>query len=72
MSGRARGRPASTPRLEEVVIIALAAQRVARALSTDSITAPLRHRVDELAAGATGATSRRAARALADLLECPV
>ena len=63
---------AAAPRLEEVVVIALAAQRLARALSTDSITAPMRRRVDELAAGATGASSRRLARTLADLLACPV
>jgi hypothetical protein len=59
-------------RLEEVAVIALAAQRLARVISTDAITAPLRRRVDDLAARANGRVSARAARALAELLACPV
>src|SRR4051812_1703415 len=37
---------AGVPALAEIVVIALGAQRVARAISTDEIAAPLRDRVD--------------------------
>jgi hypothetical protein len=59
--------------LEEVVVIALAAQRLARAISTDEITAPLRDRLDTWAASAKrGRATGVVAGRLADLVRCPV
>jgi hypothetical protein len=59
------------PSLAEVVVIALGAQRVARAVSTDEIAAPLRRRVDRWAETADG-RRRVGARWTATLLSCPV
>lgn len=68
MGGRARRATAVGPGIEEVVVIALAAARVARAISVDEISAPLRARLEQ----AASQDGRRAARVLADLVRCPV
>jgi hypothetical protein len=66
------GRRAAVPSLEEVVVIALAAQRLARAISTDTISAPVRGRLSRW----VERTPRRGAGALAhsleELVNCPV
>jgi Protein of unknown function (DUF1360) len=69
-----RARPAAAvgPRLEEVIVIALAAARVARAISVDDITAPLRNRLTERAASEGDGKYHRARQLLVDLICCPV
>ena len=59
------------PGLQEVVVIAFAANRVARALSIDSISSPIRQR---LRPDPTQAWARegRARQFTAELLDCPV
>ena len=59
------------PGLEETIVIALAAGRLARAISVDQITEPFRNRVDRWAASGPP-SSRRARHRLAELLRCPV
>jgi hypothetical protein len=61
----------SGPGLQEVVVIAFAADRVARALSVDSISEPIRRRVRR-APEEPGGGAGRVRRFLADLLDCPV
>lgn len=63
---------ASIPSLQEVAVIALAAQRVARAISTDSISEPLRDRLDEWARRTQGRPSGGLAHTVAELAGCPV
>lgn len=63
--GRRRG-----PGLEETVVIALAAGRLARAISTDEITEPMRAGIERWAAD--GPQRRSVRMALADLVRCPV
>jgi hypothetical protein len=53
--------------LEEVVVLAFAANRLARAVSTDQITAPLRDRMTAWAG--PGETWRKG---VVDLIHCPV
>jgi hypothetical protein len=60
------------PSLEEIVVVAFAAQRLARALSTDSITAPLRHWVERVARTRNGRATGRLAGSASELLACPV
>jgi hypothetical protein len=57
--------------LAEILVIALGAQRIARAISSDEIAAPVRDRVDRWAETATG-RRRGLARWTASLLRCPV
>ena len=64
-AGRAGG-----PGLQEVIVIALAAGRIARAVSIDEISAPLRDRLSR-PSQRTGA-SERWRRITADLVQCPV
>jgi hypothetical protein len=59
--------PTRSPSLEEVVVIALAAQRVARAISTDDVSRPLRDALDRWAGNGTGFRST-----LTRLIACPV
>jgi hypothetical protein len=61
-------RAVSGPGLQEVVVIAFAADRVARAVSLDEISAPLRERVR----GSDQASMHRMRRLVADLVDCPV
>jgi hypothetical protein len=68
---RRPARHVTGPGLEEVVVIALAAGRIARAVSIDEISAPLRDRLDRPSPGATGAAARVRGR-VADLVHCPV
>ena len=56
------------PRLEEVVVLALAATRLARAVSVDEITAGARERLGRLAADRGGAAWSWADR----LVRCPL
>jgi Protein of unknown function (DUF1360) len=59
------------PRLEEVIVIAFAAARLARAISVDEITGPWRARLQQTAKPPAG--RRRAVnRFVADLVNCPV
>jgi len=58
-----------SPRLEDTVLIALAGDRLARAISVDTITAGLRARIDRWANDTPGGPARRT---LAELLHCPV
>ena len=60
-------RAVSGPGLQEVVVIAFAADRLARAVSLDDITAPLRERLR-----GTSPKPRGVRRMTADLVECPV
>ena len=61
------------PRLEDVVVIALAASRIARAVSVDEISAGLREQLARAAERKRGsALGDRARRSLADLVACPV
>jgi Protein of unknown function (DUF1360) len=53
-------------------VIALAATRVARAISVDDITAPLRNRLKERAEREGNGKSQRARQLLVDLVCCPV
>jgi len=57
------------PRLEETILVALAAGRLARAISVDRISEGLRARVDRWAAEGDGSPGRRK---LAELVHCPV
>lgn len=68
-----RRRSAQGPRLEEVIVIALAAARLARVISVDEITAPWRDRLDRSVQqdGHSG-DRRRLPRLLAELVQCPV
>jgi hypothetical protein len=66
-----RRRPSTGPGLQEVVVIALAADRIARAVSLDAITAPLRARLRESSSRANGATAPLWHRT-AELVDCPV
>jgi Protein of unknown function (DUF1360) len=58
------------PGVEETIVIGLAAGRLARAISVDEITEPLRARVDRWAA-ASG-PSRGARQRVAEFVSCPV
>ncbi len=62
----------SGPRLEEVVVIALAAGRVARAISVDQVTQPTRDRIDRWASMAAPSRRRRARQTVSELIHCPV
>ena len=57
--------------LEEVLVIALAAQRISRAISTDQIAAPLRERLDRWAADSEGRQQTVAIK-VGELVRCPV
>jgi hypothetical protein len=57
--------------LQEVVVIAFAADRIARALSIDSISAPVRERLRR-SPSPEGAGTGRVREFAADLLDCPV
>jgi hypothetical protein len=57
------------PRLEEVVVLGLAATRLARVVSIDEITAPMRGRMEEWADGASAPTWRKWSL---ELVRCPV
>src|SRR6186997_2914969 len=72
MGGRvvARTRAHASPGLSDVVVIAFAANRVARALSIDSISAPLRERLQRPPRRTSADSGLR--RFTADLLDCPV
>ena len=61
------------PRLEDVVVIALAASRIARAVSVDEISAGFREQLTRSAEREIGSKFRdRGRRLLADLIGCPV
>src|SRR3954470_8745579 len=60
------------PSFGEVVMIALGAQRVARAVSTDEITAPVRARLERWAESTRGTRYGAPARGAAKLVQCPV
>jgi hypothetical protein len=68
----ARRAAVAGPRLEEVVVIALAAARVARAISVDGITEPLRDRLRGRAASDGDGKLQKASELLVDLVCCPV
>ena len=53
-------------------MIGLAAARVARAVSCDEVTAPLRDRLARAARAAHGGGSGRVVRWLSELVHCPV
>jgi hypothetical protein len=59
----------ATPRLEEVAVLALAATRLARVISIDEITAPIRRRLEEWAAEASAPKWREWSL---ELVRCPV
>lgn len=59
------------PGLEEVIVIALAAGRVARAVSIDEVSAAWRERIHTRANTASGSSSRLQ-RWAADMIGCPV
>ena len=61
-------RSTDLPRLESVVVLALAASRIARAVSVDEITAPARRRLGDWATRRHGG----AGRMLDELVHCPV
>jgi Protein of unknown function (DUF1360) len=61
-----------SPRLEEVVVIGLAAARVARVISCDEITAPLRDRLARAARSVDGGGHGRLVQRASDLIHCPV
>ena len=62
-----------SPGLEEVVVIALAADRIARAISSDAITEGWRERLARAATSNNGDRSHRAvARWISELVHCPV
>jgi hypothetical protein len=61
-------RSGDLPTIESVVVLALAASRLARAVSVDDITAPARRRVGEWAQR----RDSEGARWLVELLHCPV
>jgi Protein of unknown function (DUF1360) len=71
MAVMARRTETAGPRLEEILVIALAAERVARAISLDGITAPWRERV-ERAADQPVNGRRRLSRLVSDLVTCPM
>jgi hypothetical protein len=54
-----------------VVVLALAAERVARVISLDGITAPWRERLERAAEDPTGQRSR-VSRFVAELVACPL
>jgi hypothetical protein len=58
------------PGLEETVVIALAANRLARAIAVDEITEPLRSRVERWAG--TGGDGPPVQQQIAKLVKCPV
>ena len=58
--------------LEEVMVIALAAQRIARAISTDTISAPLRQRLNGWAGRRQQRPLGSVAHTLSELASCPV
>lgn len=60
------------PGLEQVAVIALAADRLARAISIDDISEPLRDRVDRWAGRASSERQRRRRAKVAELVHCPV
>jgi hypothetical protein len=66
----------SGPGLQEVVVIAFAANRVARAVSVDSISAPIRQRLrrspQQASPQEASQASGRARQFTAELLDCPV
>jgi hypothetical protein len=66
-----RGGPRPGPGLQEVIVIALAAERVARAISIDEVSAGWRKRIQNRAQAASGSSSR-AQRWAADMIGCPV
>ena len=59
----------AVPRLEEVAVLALAATRLARVISIDEITAPLRRRMEDWAEGPS--TPKWRGWSL-ELVRCPV
>jgi hypothetical protein len=69
MSRRSQSR---VPPFGDVLVIALGAQRIARAISTDEITAPIRERLDRWAGDATGTAYGPVAQRLSELVRCPV
>lgn len=60
------------PGLEETVVIALAAGRLARAISVDEITEPLRARLDRWAEAGSQSGTGRLRTGLATMVRCPV
>ena len=66
-----RRRPPVGPGLEEVIVIALASARVARAISVDEITEPMRVRLNEVV-GVGDQDCRRGRQLLVGLVNCPV
>jgi hypothetical protein len=66
-----RGQGGST-RLEEVVVIGLAAARIARAISSDEITAPLRERIARAAGPEHSGRGRPLVKWASELVNCPV
>ena len=67
-----RGTIGAVPLLDEVLVIALGAERVARAISTDEFSAPLRARLDRWAESSRPGPSGAPARLIAELAHCPV
>jgi hypothetical protein len=66
---RSRVEALAVPRLEEVAVLALAATRLARVISIDEITAPVRRRMEEWAEGSSAPTWRTWS---VELVRCPV
>jgi hypothetical protein len=58
--------------LEDVIVIGLAAARVARAISCDEITVALRRRLDHASASSEDGHRRALARWSSNLVHCPV
>ena len=69
MSGRSSLVVGATPRFAEVAVLALAATRLARAISIDEITAPARGRMEEWANESPTSKGREWAL---ELVRCPV
>jgi hypothetical protein len=61
--------PPAVPRLEEVVVLALAADRLARAISVDEVSEPLRRRCHAWASTRRGSVGPRW---VTRLLDCPL
>ena len=65
--------PASSgPRLEDVIVIAFGAARIARAISCDQIAAPVRRRLEHVATSAEGGSLQALASWSSNLINCPV
>jgi hypothetical protein len=60
------------PSLEQVVVIALAADRLARAVSIDEVSRPLRDRIERWSSRATSPRGSHARTMVSDLVHCPV